>query len=157
MADGVGELDFATRCEARRDDVLRDVTAHVSRAPINLRRVFAAESAAAVPAHAAIAVDDDLATSKAGVPLRATDYETAGRIDEILGLFVEHVRGKDLADNLFDDEIANHFVLHVLGVLRGHDDIGDADGLAVLVLDGDLALRVGAQPFHFLVLADSRQ
>ena len=31
-------------------------------------------------------------------------------------------------------------------VLRGDDDVGDRDRLVVFIDDGDLALRVGAQP-----------
>ena len=85
MADGVGELDFAARREAGRDDVLRDPAAHVSRAAIDLGRIFAGERAAAVTAHAAVAVDDDLAAGQTGVALRSADDETAGRVDQKFG------------------------------------------------------------------------
>ncbi len=79
MPDGVGELHFAARREPSRDDVLRDPAAHVSGAAIDLARILAGERAAAVPAHAAVAVDDDLAAGQAGVALRTADHETAGR------------------------------------------------------------------------------
>ena len=76
--------------DARRDDVLGHVTAHVSRAAVHLGRVLAAERAAAVPAHAAVAVHDDFAPGQPGVALRPADDETAGGVDEKLRLLVEH-------------------------------------------------------------------
>ena len=82
MADGVGKLNFALGREAGCDDVLRHLAAHVSRAAIHLGRILAGESAAAVTAHAAVAIDDDLAAGQAGVALRTADHETAGRVDQ---------------------------------------------------------------------------
>ena len=46
-------------------------------------------------------------------------------------------------------------MLHVRAVLRGNDDVGNGDGLVVLVNDGDLRLRVGPQPRHLAGLADA--
>ena len=86
ITDGVGELNLRARRQARGHDVLRHITAHVRRAAVHLRRVFAAERAAAVPAHAAVAVHDDFAPGQTGVALRSADHETAGRIDEELGV-----------------------------------------------------------------------
>ena len=107
ITDRVGELDFRARRQTRGDDVLGHVTAHVSRAAIHLGRVLAAERAAAVPAHAAVAVDDDLAAGQAGVALRPADDETAGRVDQILGFPVEHLGREHLLDDFLDDEIAD--------------------------------------------------
>ena len=84
MANGIGELHFALSRQAGRDDILRDPASHVSGAAIDFARVFSGERAAAVPAHAAIGIDDDFAAGQAGVALRAADHETAGRIDEKL-------------------------------------------------------------------------
>ena len=53
--------------------------------------------------------------------------------------------GNDLLDDLFDDRLAQGFVLHVGAVLRRHHDGVDAARAAVAVLDGDLRFRVGAQ------------
>ena len=66
-ADRVGDLHLAALREARRDDVLRDEARVVAGRAIDLRRVLAAEGAAAVTAHAAVGVDDDLAAGEAGV------------------------------------------------------------------------------------------
>ena len=84
MANGVGELDFAAVGQSRRDDILRHITAHVSRAAIHFARIFAGKRAAAVTSHAAIAIDDNLAAGQAGVALRPADDETAGRINQVI-------------------------------------------------------------------------
>ena len=80
-ADGVGELNLASLGQAGGDDVLGDVAGHVGGRAVDLRGVLAAESAAAVAAHAAVGVDDDLAAGHAGVAVRTADDELAGRVD----------------------------------------------------------------------------
>ena len=44
-------------------------------------------------AHAAVGVDDDLAAGQTRVALRSAHDETAGRVDEELGLGVEQLAG----------------------------------------------------------------
>ena len=46
-------------------------------------------------------------------------------------------------------------MLDVRAVLRGNDDVGNGDGFVVYVNDGDLRLRVRAQPRHLAGLADA--
>ena len=65
VADGVGEFHFATVGEARGDDILRNIAAHVGGAAVHFRRVFSRKGTAAVTAHAAVGVDDDFSTSEA--------------------------------------------------------------------------------------------
>ena len=91
-ADGVGELHFAALGQAGGDDVLGHVAGHVGGAAIDLRRVLAAERAAAVPAPAAVGVDDDLAAGQPAVAVRAADDELAGRVDVVLDLAVDQLR-----------------------------------------------------------------
>ena len=74
-ADRVGDLDLAAVGEAGGDDVLRDVARRVRGRAVDLRRILAAERAAAVPADAAVRVDDDLAAGQPGVAHRAADDE----------------------------------------------------------------------------------
>ena len=81
-ADGVRDLHLAARGEPGGDDVLRDVARVVAGRAIDLRRVLAAEGAAAVTAHAAVGVDDDLAAGEARVAVRAADDEAPRRVDE---------------------------------------------------------------------------
>ena len=61
------------RASLARDDVLRDPARGVARRAIDLRRILAAERAAAVTAHAAVRVDDDLAAGEPRVALRSAD------------------------------------------------------------------------------------
>src|SRR5690606_746886 len=75
VPDRVGKLDFALPGEAGGDDVFSDPAAEVRRAAVDFARVLAGERAAAVTAHAAVRVDDDLAAGEPAVPLRAADDE----------------------------------------------------------------------------------
>src|ERR1043166_79022 len=157
MADGVGELNLGARGEAGSHNVFGHVAPHVSRAPVHLGGVLAREGAAAVTAHATVAVHDDLAACQTGVALRPADDEASGRINEKSGLFVEQAGGQNLFDDFLDDEPFDNLVLHVGGVLGRDDDVGDAHGLIVDVLDRNLGLGVGAQPFDGAALAHAGQ
>ena len=64
-ADGVGELDLAAFGKAGRDDVLGHIACHVGGGAVHLGGILAGEGAAAVPAHAAVGVHDDLAAGEA--------------------------------------------------------------------------------------------
>ena len=106
-ADGVGQLHFAAVGQAGGDDVLGHVPGHVGGAAVDLGRILAAEGAAAVPAPAAVGVDDDLAAGQAAVAVRAADHEPAGRIDVVRDLAVDQLVGQQRLDDLLDDELAN--------------------------------------------------
>src|SRR6185369_17922714 len=110
MADGVSELDLGAGRYARRDDVLRHITSHVSRAAVHFARVLPAKRASAVPSHAAVAIHDDFATGQTGVALRSADDEAARWVDQKLRGSVEQVFGQNFLDDFFDDEFANRFV-----------------------------------------------
>lgn len=66
------------------------------------------------------------------------------------GALVEEVGGDDLLDDLLEELGAEILSRDLLGVLSGDDDGVDTDGdggtSLLLVLDGDLGLRVGAEP-----------
>ena len=153
-ADRVGDLDLGALRDAGRDDVLRDVAREVRGAAIDLRRILAAERAAAVAAHAAVGVDDDLAAREARVTVWATDDETTRRVDPELRLLIDQVLRDDRVDDLVEDRFAERLVLHALRVLRRDDDRVDARDLAAFVLTGDLGLAVGAEPVDLALLAD---
>src|SRR5208282_1298872 len=87
------------------DNILGHVTAHVSGAPVHLGRVFAAESPAAVPAHAAVAIDDNLAAGQSSIALRPADDKASRGVDEELRLLVQHFAGQDLLNDFLHDEI----------------------------------------------------
>src|SRR5579864_2580605 len=59
-ADRVRELQLAAVSHSGSNNVFRDVTRHVSCGPINLGRIFAAESTAAMTPHASVGIDNNL-------------------------------------------------------------------------------------------------
>ena len=154
ITDGVGKLDFGAVGEAGGDDVLRHPASHVSGAAVDFARVLAAESAAAVTAHAAVAVDDDFASGQAGVALRSADDEFARRVDQILGVFGQQAGRKNLFDQVVDDEFFDSGVGDTFSVLCGNNHRGDFFRLAVDVAHGDLRFRVRTEPWGFAALAD---
>ena len=106
-------MDFRAGGQAGGDDVLRHIPAHVSRAAIHFRRIFAGESAAAVTAHAAVAIHDNLAAGQTSIALRSADDETAGGVDQKLGFVIEHFSGQNFLDDFLDAEIFDLLMLHV--------------------------------------------
>ena len=102
-ADGVSELNFDAAGEAGGDEVLGNVTGHVGGRTVDLGGVLAGEGAAAVTAHAAVGVDDDLAASEAGVAHGPADDEAAGWVDVVLGVGVEELGGDDSLDDVLED------------------------------------------------------
>ena len=116
-ADSVSKLHLASFSQARGDYVLGDVARHVGCGAVNLCRVLTAEGAAAVASHAAVGIHDDLASGQAGVAHRAAHNETSGRIDVILGIFVEELRGNRSLNHILQNICMQFLVVHVLGVL----------------------------------------
>src|SRR6185312_2389796 len=143
--DRVSQLHFAARRKLRGHDVLGNVARHIAGGAIDLRRILTRERAAAVTAHAAVGIDDDLAAGQAGVAMRSADYETAGRIDVEFGLRIDHIRRDHGIDDVLLDFPAQLFGGDIGAVLSGNDDGFDADGLVDVVLDAYLALAVGTQ------------
>ena len=105
-------------------------------------------------AHAAVSVHDDFTAGEPGITLRSANDETACGIDEKFGGCVEEVLRNHLANDICDEKFADLFGFNIVCVLGRNHDIGHAHGLAVLVENGDLALRVGAEPFHLAGFAD---
>ena len=156
-ADRVGQLHFAALRQAGGHDVLGHVARHVAGRAVHLRRILAGERAAAVPAHAAVGVHDDLAAGEAGVAVRSADDEAAGGIDVILGSGIHHVRGDHRIDDVLLHVRAELFGRDVVVVLRRDHHGVDALGLAVHVLHADLALAVGPQIAELAEAADLAQ
>src|SRR5438876_5171324 len=133
-ADDVRDLDLAARREMGGDDVLRDVARGVRARAVDLRRVLAAERAAAVRCVAAIRVDDDLAPGEAGVAHRPADDELAGAVDDVARVRVDQVRRDRGADDGVLHVAAKALDVDVLVVLRRDDDRVDAPRLPLVVL-----------------------
>lgn len=146
VADGVGELDFATGSEAGGNDVFGNPAAHVGSGAVHFTGVFPGEGASSVTAGSAVSIDDDFTTSEAGVTLGATDDELAGGVNEKFGVSGDHLLGDDLFDDFIDAEFLDRLVIDISGVLGGDDDVDDAGGLAIDVFDRDLGFGIGAEP-----------
>ena len=69
LADRVGHLDLDARGQSGGHGVLGDPADGVRGGAVDLRRVLAGESAAAVTGHAAVGVDDDLAAGRPASPI----------------------------------------------------------------------------------------
>jgi len=119
------------------------------------------EGAAAVAPAPAVGVHDDLAPGEAAVAVGAADLEAAGGVDVELDVVLPPVAQHGLEDML-DDFLAEGVlpVVPCFVVLRAHDERAHARGLAgggvVGVLDGDLALGVGAQALDDALAPDDR-
>src|SRR5271155_2185053 len=157
-ADGIGELHFAAVGELCGDDVFGNVARHVGCGAIDLGRILAAESAAAVAAHASVGVDDDLASGKPGVTHGTADDEASRRIDVVLGIFIEQVRGNHGLDHVLQNPRAQFLVADVLGVLRGDYNRIDAEHLACgIIFNCDLGFSIGTKEGKSSVLAHLRE
>ena len=109
--DRIGEFEFAAIREPGGDDILGHVAGHVGGRSVDLRGVLAGEGAAAVPAHAAIAVHDDLATGKSRVACRSSDDEAPRRVDEVARFRVEEARRPQYGlHDFFDESFADLLV-----------------------------------------------
>ena len=155
VADCVGELNLATVREAGGHDVLGDVAAHVSGAAVNLRGVFSGKRPAAVPAHAAVGVDDDFPSGETGVALGTADHEASGRVDEKFRRGVEEILRDNLADHVGDEEAPDLVIFYIFRVLGRDDDVRHADGPTVLIKNGNLAFCIRAQPLDLAAFADA--
>src|SRR6266851_837151 len=143
-ADGIGELDGAALGEAGGDDVLGEIARGVGRRAVDLGRILAGEGAAAMRRGAAIGVDDDLATGKSRIAVRATDNEAAGWVDVEMVLIAHPALGQDLHD-VGADDLAHFLLLDLGAVLRRDDNRGGADRLAIDIAQAELALGVRAE------------
>src|SRR2546422_4482908 len=104
-ADRVGDLNLAAPSQARGNDGLRHVPSAVGTGAVDLRRILARETAAAMTRVAAIRVDHDLATGEPGISNRTSDDESPCGIDERAEVAILEL-GR------------NHGIDHVLGDVR---------------------------------------
>ena len=106
----------------------------------------------------AVGVDDDLAPGEAGVGVGAAEHELAGRVGQdlvaVVGELGRHQRGDDVVAQV---GLEQRLEVDVGPVLGGDEHRLQPDRPAVLVLEGDLGLAVGAQVGQHARLADLGQ
>src|ERR1035437_3392961 len=154
-ADRICDLHFGPFCQAGGDDVLRHPAGRIGGRAVDLGGVLAGEGAAAVPRHAAVGVNDDLAARETSIADGPADHEATGRVDEEvpaqLALLVE-LLGQDRLDDVLPEILRNQR-FGALGVLGGDQELLDLHGLAVAVAHADLRLAVGPQALERIGLA----
>src|SRR5262245_55536361 len=128
-SDCIRELDFYAVRQARRNNVLGDMTGHVACGAIYLRRIFAGERTTSVAAHSSVAVDDDLPSRQTAVSLWSADDKSACRIDVVLRLRIQQLRRQSRFDHVQDDFLAKLGGADVGRMLGGNDHGIDADRL----------------------------
>ncbi len=105
--------------------------------------------------HAAVGVDDDLASRQACVAHGSTHHEATRRVDEDLVVVVGELLGNYRADHVLDQIGADHGVAADAVVVLSRDEDGaKPDRTASLVVEGDLGLGVGPQVRDGAGLAD---
>ena len=152
----VSQLNLAALGDTRSHDVLGHPAGSVRRGAINLRRILSGERATAVAGHAAVGVDDDLATRQARICGRPAQHEATGGVNESLHLTRSQSQPGLLNDGV--DDVGTHGVRdgglrQGLVVLGRHDDGVDTDRTAALVGESHLSLTVGAQPLDDALFA----
>ena len=146
-ADGISQLQLALVGQTGGNQVLGNVAGIVSAGAVHLGGILAGESAAAVSAHAAVGVVDDLTAGEAAVAHGAADDEATGGVDEDLAVLLVEVAGRfeDRTDDFLLHGLDDVFLRSLGGMLGGNDHVVDAHGLAVHVFEGHLRLAVGAE------------
>jgi hypothetical protein len=153
-ADGICQLHLAALGQAGGHDVLGNPARGVGGGTVDLRAVLAAERAAAVTAHAAVGVDDDLAAGQARVAHGAAHNEAAGGVHEDLGAVpIDALGVEDGLDDVLDEVGLDLRRVDVGLVLRGHEHLLNRDRLVVHVAHGDLRLAVRVKVRERAVLA----
>src|SRR6266446_1651840 len=115
--------------------------------------VLAAERAAAVPCHAAVAVHDDLATGQPRIALWAAHNESPrGVYEHLLVVHFEARVAHHRPHHMGEDAGPELRVVDHVGVLRRYDNRVDGDRLGPLVYPSDLRLAVWPQPWELPAL-----
>jgi len=158
--DGVRELNENSLGETGSDEGLGDPSGSVGGGSVDLGPVLSGESSTTVGTPTTVSVDDDLSAGQTGVTLGTTDDESAGRLDVVDGSVVKEVLGDDNLDDLLEDLGSEVLSGDLLSVLGGDDNRVNSDGDdgsvgLLLVLDGDLGLRVRSEPAERTVTTGS--
>lgn len=132
--DCIGKADDHSISESSGNYAFGDMASHVSGRSVDFGGVFAGESSAAVWAHAAVSIDNDLPPGEACVAIWATRDEPSGWVD-VVGDFVGCVLGefvKDRRDDFALDNVVD-FVFDFRAVLLAKNDSINFQRLIIFV------------------------
>ncbi len=71
------------------------------------------ESSAAVTGISAVGVYDDFSSGQSAVTVRSADYETAGRVDIIFCILIDHLLRKDRIEDIFLDILVDLLLSYI--------------------------------------------
>ncbi|ETV94787.1 hypothetical protein H310_11742 [Aphanomyces invadans] len=155
--NGVRQLHNDALGQTMVDQRLGNPASGVGGRTIDLGRVLAGESTATVGTPTAVGINDDLATGQTSITVRATNDETARRVQVVHGLVIEVLFRDDGENHVVHQVPVDLFVGHIRAVLgrddNGVDTLGDHAAIDLLVFDRDLGLAIGADPVNSAVFA----
>ena len=97
--DRVRNLHFHPVRKAAAHDALGDMSRHIRGRTVNFRGILAGKASAAVPAHAAVSVDNKFSACEPGIAARTADNEAPGRINKELCIVIDQFSRDRVADN----------------------------------------------------------
>ncbi|URD93393.1 hypothetical protein MUK42_32538 [Musa troglodytarum] len=156
--DGVRDLDDAAACKSIGHDALSCLPGDVGTAAVDLGWILAGEGTATMGSPATVGVDNDLAAGKPSIAMRSANDESTRRIKVEDGLLIEILLGDDSLDYMLLQVSSNLVIGDGLIVLGGDEHgmhtNGDHGTVVIAVLDGDLGLAIGPQPWTSSIFAD---
>ena len=103
----------------------------------------------------AVGIYDDLTSCKTCISVRSADYETSCRIDEVFGILIQKLLGKDGIKYMLLDIFMDLFLCNIRIMLCGKDNCFQTDRLAILIVFyRNLTLSIGTQIRQGSVLTD---
>ena len=155
--NGIGHLDLTAFCQPCSDNVLGDIATRIGGRAVYFGRIFAREGPTTVARHAAVGINNDLATGQSGVAHWPTDDELACWVDVIQRVFVKPCSGKHGLNNQFHDRFSDSGLTDTRVMLcRQHHRVDGAGFTIGAILQRHLAFRIGPQPGQFAGFAQLR-
>lgn len=142
LADCIGELKLALVSQTVGNNVAADITCIVCSRTVNLGRILGREAAAANRRISAICINDNLTAGCAGVTPGTTDNEGSGRVDQILGIFINQLWINNRLDDLLNDQITELSLCNLFCMLGGNQNRINSLQFAIIILSCDLSLSI---------------
>lgn len=159
--NGVGDLDEASGSQTSSNDGLGDPASGVGSRSIDLAWVLSREGTSSVGSPASVGIDDNLSSGQTSISLWSSDDESARWVQVVDGLVVQVLGWDGDLDDLLQQFLSDGLVVNILRVLGGDNNGVDTEwgeeASFLLVLNGDLGLSIGSQPWESSVVSDFSQ
>ena len=157
-ADRIGKLYFATVSQLRSYNIFSNVPRHVSRRPIDLRRIFSAESPPTMTAHPAVCIHNNLASRQTRVTHGPANHKTSRGIDVVVGIFIQPLRRDHSLNYMLQNSCPQLIISHGLSMLSGdHHRIHPNHFPFSVVLNRNLRLPIRPQKWKSPILPHLRK